>query len=88
MHLDSKNYFSAVRPLAPPLSTMEGLGGSIDQLCFQLDDLHHDFQHPLKFTNLVMLIKANSVLYHTVEWQQLAVKQISLKCHILHINIT
>lgn len=67
---------------------MRDWGGSIDQLCFQLNDLHHDFQHPLKFTNLVTLIKAKSVLYHTVEWQQLAVMQIPLKCHILHINIS
>ena len=77
-----------MRPLAPPLQAYRGEEKKkIDQLSFPLNDFHDDFQQTLNGTNLFRLIKTKSILYHGVEWQQLAVMQTPLKSNIVHINI-
>lgn len=53
-------------PLVPPLRVYRG-EKSIDQLSFQLNDFHDDFQQTLNGTNLFTLIKAEAFLYQRVD---------------------
>lgn len=59
---------------------------STDRLSFQLYDFHDDFQQTLNGTNLFTLIKAECIVDHRVERQQLPAMQIPLKSNTARIH--